>query len=309
VHSLSSLALSPGHSGALILQWYNNHFNSSNLPMSGTLYVVATPIGNLEDITLRALRVLREATVIAAEDTRRTARLLAHHAISTRMISFHQHNVRTRLPELLERLRRGETVALVTDAGTPGISDPGVELVRTCIDNGVLVDPLPGPSASLAAAVASGFPLDPLTICGFSPIRSNDRVGWFRSLASTPHTVTFFDAPHRIRRTLSELSRYLGERQIMVAREMTKLHQEFLWGTAADVERRLRTTRGEFTLVISPNIIPVANAALPSEAEVAGDFLEMTKNSPGGRRSAIQAIALKHGIRVREVYKIIERHK
>jgi 16S rRNA (cytidine1402-2'-O)-methyltransferase len=143
--------------------------------MSGTLFVVATPIGNLEDITLRALRVLREVAVIAAEDTRRTAKLLAHYAITTPTVSFHQHNTRTRVPQLLARLNRGETVAVVSDAGTPGISDPGLELIQACWDGGISIDPIPGASAPLAAAVASGFPLEPLTIFGFAPARAQAR--------------------------------------------------------------------------------------------------------------------------------------
>src|SRR5438552_2951772 len=144
--------------------------------MPGTLFVVASTIGNLEDITLRALRVLREANVIAAEDTRRTAKLLVHHSISTPTLSFHEHNTRSRLPQLLARLERGDNVALVTDAGTPGVSDPGVELVAASIERGIAVDPIPGASAPLVAGIASGFPLEPLTILGFPPSRSKARI-------------------------------------------------------------------------------------------------------------------------------------
>ena len=147
--------------------------------MPGTLFVVATPLGNMEDVTFRALRVLREADLIAAEDTRRTARLLSHYAIATPSTSFHQHNVRARLPQLLSRLEAGNNIALVTDAGTPGVSDPGVELVNACVEARITVDPIPGPSAPLTAAVASGFPLIPLTILGFPPRRSKDRKNWF----------------------------------------------------------------------------------------------------------------------------------
>src|SRR5688572_26257188 len=208
--------------------------------MPGTLFVVATPIGNLEDITLRALRVLREVPLIAAEDTRRTARLLARHAVSTPTISFHEHNARSRLPRLIARLQRGESVALVTDAGTPGISDPGTELVQACIEAGIGVDPIPGASAPLAAAVASGFPLMPLTIFGFPPHRSKDRSNWFSAVSKTTTTVTFFEAPHRIAETLRTAASILGERPMVVARELTKVHQEFLRGTAADVADQVR---------------------------------------------------------------------
>ena len=183
-----------------------------NPQMSGTLYVVATPIGNLEDITLRALRVLREADVIAAEDTRRTAKLLTHYGIDTPTLSVHEHNMRSRVPQLLDRLHSGAHVALVTDAGVPGVSDPGVELVQACAEAGIPVDPVPGPNAALTAAVASGFPLTPLTILGFPPVRGKARTSWFLGLAQIKHTVTFFEAPHRIAQTLVELSDLLDKR-------------------------------------------------------------------------------------------------
>src|SRR5687768_3952812 len=181
-------------------------------PMSGTLFVVATPIGNLEDITLRALRVLREADIVAAEDTRRTAKLLAHYSITTPALSFHAHNTRTRVPQLLARLEAGKTVALVTDAGTPGISDPGTELIQACWDKEIPVDPIPGASAPLAAAVASGFDLDPLTIFGFAPARAKDRKRWMARLQTVNETLTFFETPHRIQQTLSEIPHYFGGR-------------------------------------------------------------------------------------------------
>ena len=198
--------------------------------MSGTLFVVATPIGNLEDITFRALRVLREAHVIAAEDTRRTAKLLRHYDITTQTLSFHQHNTRTRLPQLIRRLASGEHVAMVTDAGTPGISDPGFELVEACFREGIAVDPVPGASAPLAAASASGFPLDPLTIFGFAPGRAKDRRAWLEGVLELDHTFTFFEAPHRIRQTLQDLGGILVNRQIVVWRELTKVHQQHIRG-------------------------------------------------------------------------------
>src|SRR5687768_12742892 len=169
-------------------QWYNN---LPSIAMSGTLFVVATPIGNLEDVTLRALRVLRTVDLIAAEDTRRTARLLAHHGISTPTLSFHQHNTRGRVPQLVARLQQGASVALVTDAGTPGVSDPGVELVQACVTAGIVVDPVPGVSAPLAAAIGSGFPVIPLTVLGFAPSRSKDRLRWLEEVSAIKNTVTF----------------------------------------------------------------------------------------------------------------------
>ena len=196
--------------------------------MSGTLFVVATPIGNLEDITLRALRVLREADVIAAEDTRRTAKLLTHYSISTPALSFHEHNTRTRIPQLLARLEAGAGVALVTDAGTPGISDPGGELIEACWEKGITIDPVPGASAPVTAAVVLGFPLDPFTIFGFVPALAKDRKLWVLRAQAVNETFTFFETPHRVLQTLSEVSVYFGDRPILVAREMTKRHQQLI---------------------------------------------------------------------------------
>jgi len=280
--------------------------------MPGTLFVVATPIGNLEDITLRALRVLREADLIAAEDTRRTARLLARHAISTPTVSFHEHNTRTALPKLISRLEESKAVALVTDAGTPGISDPGVELVRACIERGIPVEPIPGVSAALTAAVASGFPLIPLTIAGFPPYRSKDKTEWFLALSEIQWTVTFFEAPHRIQATLRTAAEILGDRQIMLGRELTKIHQEFLRGTASELAEILPTrTKGEFTVVISqvrqqPKHVEVLFA---SDEDIAAEFGHITELAPISRREAVRATAQRLGIPSRQVYAAIERTK
>lgn len=277
--------------------------------MSGTLFLVATPIGNLEDITLRALRVLREADLIAAEDTRRTAKLLAHYAISKPTLSFHEHNTRARLPQLLARLERGERVALVTDAGTPGISDPGVELVRRCAERGIAVDPIPGPSAPVAAVVASGFPTDPVTIFGFAPARAKDRKRWLERLQSVPHTFTFFDAPHRIRQTLTEAASMFGERPILVGRELTKFRQELIRGTAAEVASSLTAPVGEFTVVVGPAADQKQPDTLVSDQEIYAEFCRSTINKRGGRRDVIVELAIKHGCSPKEVYAIIERMK
>jgi 16S rRNA (cytidine1402-2'-O)-methyltransferase len=277
--------------------------------MPGTLFVVATPIGNLEDITLRALRVLREATVIAAEDTRRTARLLTHHGISTPMLSFHQHNTRSRLPQILARLQRGENVALVTDAGTPGVSDPGVELVEAAAEQGIPIDPVPGPSAPLVAAVASGFPLEPFTVLGFAPSRSKDRMTWLRVAAEIKHTFCFFDVPHRIIATLREAELLFGDRPITVGRELTKRHQEFLRGRLSDVVGRMTDPRGEFTIVVGPAVAP----ALPSEAvddqTILDEFWHLTEYAAGSRRTHLSAVAKKYGRSARDIYALVERAK
>jgi len=281
--------------------------------MSGTLYVVATPVGNMEDVTLRALRVLREADLIAAEDTRRTAGLLSHHGISTPSISFHTHNVRTRLPQILARLRAGNNVALVTDAGTPGVSDPGVELVKACIEAEISVDPLPGASAPLTAAVASGFPLIPLTIFGFPPRRSKDRNWWFEEVKSVRHTFTFFESPHRIHSTLEELHQYCGERPIVVGRELTKRFQELIRGTAETVAGRLLDPKGEITVVVGPEIVayPANDQLLTNEtvlAEAVARFSQLTDTGLG-RRQALALAAKQFGMPTRTLYAAVEKAK
>lgn len=277
--------------------------------MTGTLFVVATPIGNLEDITLRALRILREADVIAAEDTRRTARLLAHHGIDTPTTSFHEHNTRTRVAQLMVRLDAGDRVALVTDAGTPSISDPGVELVRACVERGVTVDPIPGASAPLTAAIASGFPLDPWTMFGFPPRRLKERSEWLKALVAIPHTLSFFEAPHRITRTLTEMAAVFGERPIVVGRELTKVHQEFIRGSAQVISERLVTPKGEFTVVVGPAIIHEIPQSAISDEVLFDEFGYITNNGGVGRRSAIQEIAERHGLTAKNVYAAVERAK
>jgi 16S rRNA (cytidine1402-2'-O)-methyltransferase len=287
-------------------QWYNN---LPSIAMSGTLFVVATPIGNLEDVTLRALRVLQTVDLIAAEDTRRTARLLVHHGISTPTLSFHQHNTRSRLPQLISRLQRGQSIAVVTDAGTPGVSDPGVELVQASIAAGIAVDPIPGASAPLAAVIASGFPVVPLTIFGFAPPRAKDRETWFRAVLAIQHTVTFFETPHRIARTLQEAGDILGNRPIVLARELTKIHQEFLRGTAQELSGRLSGARGEYTVVVGPAVGPDDAVAAPDSLQIVADFCYSTEVAGESRRSAIASIAKKHRLPSRLVYRIIEDSK
>ena len=276
--------------------------------MSGTLFVVATPIGNLEDITLRALRVLREADLIAAEDTRRTAKLLTHYAISTPSVSFHEHNTRSRLSQLLGRLEANANVALVTDAGMPGVSDPGVELVRAALEKGIAVDVIPGASAPLTAAVASGFPLEPFTIFGFPPVKGTARKEWLAQISSTPHALSFFEAPHRIRRTLQDLVE-LGDRPILIARELTKAHQELKLGTAAELLGCVPDPKGEFTVVIGPTPPMKASSNVSSDQDIYLEFGRETNNVGASRRSLLAAIAKKHGRPTREIYAIIERMK
>jgi len=278
--------------------------------MSGTLYVVATPIGNLEDITLRALRVLREVDVIAAEDTRRSARLLNHHGIATRTISFHEHNARSRVPQLISRLEGGESVAIVTDAGTPGVSDPGLELVKEAIEKGIRIDPIPGASAPLVALIASGFEMVPFTVFGFAPNRANARQSWLEEISQTPHTFSFFEAPHRIQATLRQAGPVFGERPIMAARELTKLHQELLRGNASELAEQVSDPRGEFTIVVCPAAKHLDSGEIRlSDEDVAREFWLITEIGGGSRRQAVTELARKSGRSARDVYSAIERVK
>src|SRR5262245_46522120 len=219
--------------------------------MPGTLYVVATPIGNLEDITLRALRVLREVTLIAAEDTRRTARLLQHYSISTPTTSLHEHNERRKSRALIERLIGGESIALVTDAGTPVVSDPGAALVAAAHAEGIRVEPIPGPSAPMAALSASGLSADQFLFVGFPPARSADRKKWFRSVAGEPRPLVLFEAPHRLKQTLSDALEILGDRQMALGRELTKVHEELVVRPISAFVQSDQVPRGEYTLVIA----------------------------------------------------------
>ena len=278
--------------------------------MAGTLFVVATPIGNLEDISLRALRVLREVGLIAAEDTRRTAKLLSYYGIHTPTLSFHAHNSHARLPQLLKRLATGESIALVTDAGTPGVSDPGAELVAACRREGLTVDPIPGASAALVAAVGSGFPLNSVTFLGFPPSKAKARREWLRGLAASPETMVFFEAPHRIGPTLSDLRELLGSRQICVGRELTKAHQEFLVGPANSDAFLSITRRGEFTIVIGPASEEDSATSPPSDEAIAVMFRSVAQSDGGvGKRATASEVARRLGLTANEVYRALERTK
>jgi 16S rRNA (cytidine1402-2'-O)-methyltransferase len=275
------------------------------LTMPGTLHVVATPIGNLEDITLRAIRVLREVSLIAAEDTRRTGKLLEHFGIKTSTLSYHEHNHRSRLPGLLRRLTAGDSIALVTDAGTPGVSDPGVELVDACLLAEIPVNPIPGPSAVMAAAVASGFPLSPLTCFGFPPVKGRARTEWFASLAAVPHTVCFLEAPHRVQSTLAALQ-VLGDRQICLARELTKAHQQILRGSLQQISSQLTVIKGEFTIVVGPATAAAGLRAGTDDGELLADIGRTAKSEEfRSKRAAAAAVARRHNRPVREVYALM----
>jgi 16S rRNA (cytidine1402-2'-O)-methyltransferase len=274
--------------------------------MPGTLFVVATPIGNLEDITVRALRVLREATVIAAEDTRRTQHLLARHAIDTPTTSLHEHNEAGKSGALVARLLRGDNIALVSDAGTPTVSDPGGLLIRAAIDAGVRIESIPGPSAVLAALAASGLPTDGFSFLGFPPTRSKDRKQWFERVKAVRGTIVFFEAPHRIQATLRELEREVGNCEVAVGRELTKVHEQLVRGPISAVAADFDEGRGEFTVVASIGHITEITTAQP---DVLTEFGEITKMIGMTRRKAINVIARRHGLAPNKVYEILEAAK
>lgn len=271
----------------------------------GTLHIVSTPIGNLEDVTFRAVRVLREVDLIAAEDTRRTARLLGHYGIETRCVSFHEHNEARRTAGLLARLGDGRTLALVSDAGTPLISDPGRRLARAAIRAGFRVEAVPGASAVLTSLVASGLAEDSFTFAGFPPSRSGARKKWYGALAQEPRPVVFFEAPHRIRASLADLEAVGGDRTVAVCREMTKAHEELVIGPISDVLAALREPRGEFTVVLTRAETPDRQTEVPPETEILEEFCHLTEAGLS-RRASIRALAARYAVSSRRVYQAIE---
>jgi len=234
---------------------------------SGGLYVVATPIGHLEDITLRAIKTLNGVDLIAAEDTRHTSRLLSHYRIRTPLISCHEHNERQRTPELIDKIRSGAAVALVSDAGTPSVSDPGYRLVRAAVEHGLNVFPIPGVSAVIAGLCASGLPTDAFVFLGFAPKKMGKRMDLLASLAEEPRTLVFYESPRRVARFLDDIRSVLGDRLAVLAREMTKLHEEFIRGTLSEILIVLADrpeVKGECTLLVdgAAGVDPVADVDL-----------------------------------------------
>jgi 16S rRNA (cytidine1402-2'-O)-methyltransferase len=274
--------------------------------LSATLYLVATPIGNLEDITFRAVRVLKEAAIIACEDTRQTRKLLDHYEIAARPVSYHEHNETERTPELIAELQGGASVALVSDAGMPLISDPGYRLVHAAVEAGIRVEAVPGASALLTALAASGLPTDRFYFGGFLPAKSGQRLKLIEGLREETATCVFYEAPHRILEALEAIEQALGDRPVVVARELTKLHEEFLRGTAAEVRAVLsarESVKGEITLLIGKSNGPVADATPLHEAVEACMKLGMT------HMEAIKTVAHRRGLSKREVYREVEKWK
>ena len=277
--------------------------------MPGTLFVVATPIGNLEDMTHRAVRVLAEAGVIAAEDTRRTAILLRRYGISTPTTSFHEHNEREKLPRLIDRLHSGESVAIVSDAGTPGLSDPGYRLVRAALDRQIRVEAIPGPSAILSSLVVSGLPTHRFVFEGFAPPRAEARRAWLQTLAREARTSVFFEAPHRVRATLAAALEIIGDREVAVVRELTKIHEEILRGPISSVLDRLSAPRGEITIVLAPWSGEDVPERQPTDRDIFEAFGQMTESAGLGRRQILAALAGRLRMPVNAVYAAIERAK
>jgi len=278
-------------------------------PLAPGLYLVGTPIGNLEDITLRALRILKEADIIACEDTRQTQKLLHHYAIKTKTVSYHEHNEMTRAAELVLDLERGARVALVTDAGMPGISDPGFRLISLAIRHHVSVVPIPGASAFLSALVASGLPTDSFRFSGFLPAKSGQRRQLLESIRESPRTQVFYEAPHRIIEALDDVIATLGpDRHVVVAREVTKLHEEFLRGRASEVLTQLKsrdTIRGEITLLLG-RAEESAQASAP-RVTVRQRIAQIIADEKLDEKAALKKIAKERGISKSEAYREFQR--
>lgn len=269
----------------------------------GTLYVVGTPIGNLEDMTFRAVKILQTVDFIAAEDTRHTGRLLQHFQVKTQQVSYHEHNRSSRIPELLEELSNGKAIALVTDAGVPGISDPGYELVKVCVEAGIPVVPIPGANAAITALSAAGLPTDKFVFEGFLPAKGQQRRSHLESLQTESRTLIFYESPHRLRETLQDLGEVFGtSRQIVIARELTKLYEEFWRGTieSAIAHYNQREPQGEYTLVVDRT--PPTQPQL-SEEELKTELLKIMSQGIS-RSQASRQLAKVTAVSRRQLYQL-----
>ncbi|HWZ56148.1 MAG TPA: 16S rRNA (cytidine(1402)-2'-O)-methyltransferase [Verrucomicrobiae bacterium] len=270
---------------------------------TGCLYLVATPIGNLEDITVRAIRVLKEADLVACEDTRQTQKLLQHYGIHKELVSYHAHNELTRAPELVIQLEEGAQVALVSDAGTPVVSDPGHRLVVLSLRHHIPVVPIPGPSAFVAALAASGMPTEEFLFVGFLPSRAGARRKKLDELKSEPRALVLYEAPHRLADTLADAAEILGSRHAVVAREITKIHEEFLRGSLGELRdaARQREPRGEITLLIGPAVEGELQAVQAVSLRKRVEQLEAEMGLD--RKAALKQAARERGLGKREAYK------
>jgi 16S rRNA (cytidine1402-2'-O)-methyltransferase len=291
--------------------------NGAKFPSNGAsapgpkLYLVATPIGNLEDITLRALRILKEVDLIACEDTRQTQKLLNHYGIEKRTVSYHEHNEMTRAAELIVDVERGASIALVTDAGMPGISDPGFRLITLAIRHHVPVVPVPGATAFLAALVASGLPTDSFRFSGFLPPKRGKRREVLENIMGSPRTQVFYEAPHRLLETMEDIVQVLGlNRQVVIAREVTKLHEEFLRGRAGELLERLRERgeiKGEITLLIGKSEDSIQSAA--AKVGVRSRLKQIMTDEQVDEKAALKKVAKELGVSKSEAYRELQRSK
>ncbi len=276
----------------------------SSEPAPGTLYVVATPIGNLEDITRRAIRILEQVDLIACEDTRHAAKLLHHYGISTPRESYHEHNESRRAPQLLDLLRAGRSVALISDAGTPLMSDPGFRLVSSCRDAGIPVVAIPGPSAVIAALSASGLPTDSFLFAGYLPPRRGARRSRLQELAPLRCTLVFYEAPHRLLAALEDMLAVLGPRKACLAREITKVHEDWQRGTLAEILESMASRErilGEITIVVDRGTESAAPRATPDSIQ---DHIEQVISAGGlSSKEALKEVARRRGITRRDAYR------
>ena len=290
----------------------NNPQSTIQNPQStkGVLYLVATPIGNLEDITLRALRILKEADLIACEDTRHTAKLLTRYGITTPRKSYHEFNEESRVPELVRLLHEGKNIALVGDAGMPLISDPGYKIVSACQTEGIAVIPIPGACAAVAALAASGLPSDSFFFAGFLPSRATSRRRRLEELAGIPATLIFYEAPHRLINSLKDMVDFLGSRRAAMAREITKIHEEFLCGTLDEILDTLMARpeiRGEITLIIGSGEKLAADTPASDFPESIREHLtEEMKKSGLSRNEALKTVARARGVSRRDAYRLLQ---
>ena len=281
----------------------------SNSPMSGSLYIVSTPIGNLEDVTLRALKTLKAVGLIAAEDTRRTSKLLRHFGIETPTTSLHEHNEHQKVAHLLRRLKEGTDIALVSDAGTPLVADPGQRFVAAAVAQGIPIIPIPGASAILAALVASGLAADQFVFAGFVPSRSNERNKWLAALVDERRPVVIFETPHRIARTLEAIARILVDRPIIVARELTKTHEQIVRTTTDRLNDQLIMEKGEFVLVLGWPLTQASPLSATSDETVVSYVGQLTIDGGFSKRRAAARAAAKFGLSTNHVYALMERKK
>jgi 16S rRNA (cytidine1402-2'-O)-methyltransferase len=271
------------------------------MTQQGTLYIVGTPLGNLSDMTSRAIETLRSVDVVLCEDTRHTRKLLTHFAIDTDAESYHEHNEDEKAPHLIKRLENGESFALVSDAGMPVISDPGFRIVRLARDAGIRVEPIPGPFAGVIALAASGIAPIPFTFLGFTPHRQGERLDFYRKAAELGHTVIVYESPDRIRGSLEDIAAVFGEAEVCVARELTKMHEEVVTGTATALIEKAADMRGEITIVIGASRQQRTEV---SPADIRAEF-DRLRSSGMRRNDAIKAVAESFGLRKNDVYRLL----